>query len=338
MAIVGKENEENWSWFLDQLKCSIGVDRPLVFISDRHWGLLLSIPKVFPTAFHSYCLHHMQNNVASIVKSGKGLWVAHLLERCAVAATHHDFERAIAKYRQIGGEKAIEFLKDKPFDHWADLFFPGNRYGENKSNVAESFNSWILKERHLPITCCLDGIRIKLMNQMSKRREEASTWSSVLCPKMENRLLKLKEEGFGWNVSRSSKFIFEVHSPISHKVDLENRICTCNQWRVTGFPCVHALKCIIMSRLNVYDFIEYYFTTKAYRASYSHVINPIPTFDKKDIISEGSSIVHPPKAIRGAGRPRVNRLGGLDVFHGKRNKCGKCKKFGHNRRSCALSG
>ena len=93
-----------------------------------------------------------------------------------------------------------------------------------------------------------------------------------------------------------------------------------------------------MAKLNVYDFIEYYFTTKAYRASYSHVINHIPTFDKNDIVSEGFSPILPPKALRAAGRPRVNRLGGLDVFHGKQNKCGKCKKLGHNRRSCPLSG
>ena len=141
MAVVVKENEENWSWFLDHLKCSIGVDQALVFISDRHWGLLLSIPKIFPMAFHSYCLYHMQSNVANIVKGGKGPWVAHLLERCAVACTPYEFQRAMTKYSQIGGEKSIEFLKDKPFDHWADLFFPGNRYGDNKSNVAESFNS-----------------------------------------------------------------------------------------------------------------------------------------------------------------------------------------------------
>lgn len=93
-----------------------------------------------------------------------------------------------------------------------------------------------------------------------------------------------------------------------------------------------------MAKLNVYGFIEYYFTTKAYCAYYSHVINPIPNFDKNDIFSEGFSPILPPKAIRGAGRPRVNKLDRLDVFDEKRNKCGKCKKLGHNRRSCPLSG
>jgi len=193
---------------LTHLKNALRYDRPLAFLSDRHWGLLLSIPKIFPNGHHSYCLHHMQNNVASIVKRGRGIWVAHLLERCALASNYFDFEKAMSKYKEIGGAKAIEYLNDKPYDHWADLFFPGKRYGENKSNVAESFNSWILDERSLPVTSCLDGIRVKLMVQMSNRREESSKWTSVLCPKMEARLLKLKEEGFGWSVSKSTRYVF----------------------------------------------------------------------------------------------------------------------------------
>jgi len=105
---------------------------------------------------------------------------------------------------------------------------------------------------------------------------------------------------------------------------------------VTGFPCAHALKCISLSTNSVYDYIEHYFTVESYRASYSHVINPIPTFDKEAIEAEESSTVLPPKPVRGAGRPRVNRIEGAD-FHAKQNKCGNCKKLGHNRRGCSLN-
>lgn len=208
MALVPKENEECWSWFLTHLRDALRFAKPMTFLSDRHWGLLLSIPKNFPSSHHSYCLHHMQSNIASIVKSGRGAWVGHLLEQCALASNAYEFEKAMAKFKEIGGAKAIEYLNDKPYDHWADLFFPEKRYGENKSNVAESFNSWILDERSLPVTACLDGIRIKLMLQMSNRREEAANWNSVLYPKMEACLLKLKEEGFGWSVTKSSRYVF----------------------------------------------------------------------------------------------------------------------------------
>ena len=83
------------------------------------------------------------------------------------------------------------------------------------------FNSWILNERALPITLCLDGIRIKFMEQMARRREECRLWRTSLCPSMELRFDELIEEGFGWDVSKSSDFAFEVKSPNSHCVDLK---------------------------------------------------------------------------------------------------------------------
>ena len=117
MALVPKENEACWSWFLKYLKNALSCDRILTFLSDRHWGLLLSVPNFFPNSHHSYCLHHMQNNIASIVKSGRALWVAHLLERCALASNCYEFEKAMSKYKEIRGAKAIEYLNDKPYDH-----------------------------------------------------------------------------------------------------------------------------------------------------------------------------------------------------------------------------
>ena len=65
-----------------------------------------------------------------------------MLEQCALASNAYEFEKAMEKYNEIGGAKASEYMSDKPYDHWADLFFfPEKRYGENKNNVAESFNT-----------------------------------------------------------------------------------------------------------------------------------------------------------------------------------------------------
>lgn len=337
MGIVSHENESNWSWFLSHLKEMLNEDRSLVFMSDRHWGLLLGVPKVFPSSYHSYCLLHMEQNIGSVVKAAKGdSSVVELFKLCARASNMYDFERYLSKFKNIGGMAAENFLQDKPFDHWADLFFQGKRYGEYTSNVAESFNSWILEDRVMPITSCLDGIRVKVMEQMARRREECRLWTTTLCPVMEERLSKLVDVGFGWDVYKSSDFVFEVKSPKSHFVDLENHLCSCNQWRITGFPCAHAIKCINKSRLSVYDYVEHYFTVDAFRSSYAEAINPIPNFDKP-VIAENDVIIRPPKEVRGAGRPSTKRRGGYGYSQNKRNKCSQCNSTGHNKRNCEAS-
>ncbi|XP_026436592.1 uncharacterized protein LOC113334586 [Papaver somniferum] len=58
-AIVLSENKDNWFWFLDNLQ-QVVDDRPIVFLSDRHEGLLLGIPRAFPDSYHSYCFYHIK--------------------------------------------------------------------------------------------------------------------------------------------------------------------------------------------------------------------------------------------------------------------------------------
>ena len=76
----------------------------------------------------------------------------------------------------------------------------------------------------MPITSCLDGVRVKVMEQMARRREECCLWTTCLCPVMEERLSKFVDDGFGWDVYKSLEFVFEVKSPKSQVVDLKNRL------------------------------------------------------------------------------------------------------------------
>ncbi|XP_028107079.1 uncharacterized protein LOC114306108 [Camellia sinensis] len=62
-AIVVSENSANWERLLRNLKEVVGGGRTLTFISDRHVGLLHSMPIIFPSTHHAYCLLHLQMNL-----------------------------------------------------------------------------------------------------------------------------------------------------------------------------------------------------------------------------------------------------------------------------------
>ena len=58
------EDEENWSWFLRNLRQAIPslANAQIPVFSDRDKGLLASVQEVFPGMTHAYCLRHLEAN------------------------------------------------------------------------------------------------------------------------------------------------------------------------------------------------------------------------------------------------------------------------------------
>ncbi|XP_028070650.1 uncharacterized protein LOC114273084 [Camellia sinensis] len=67
-AIVDSKNQQNWEWFLQNLKEVVGNGPTLTFVSDRHAGLLQSMPIIFHLAHHKFCLLHLQMNLRDRMK------------------------------------------------------------------------------------------------------------------------------------------------------------------------------------------------------------------------------------------------------------------------------
>ncbi|KAL7181063.1 hypothetical protein ACSBR1_040011 [Camellia fascicularis] len=167
ITIVDSENNTNWLWFLQHLANVVSNDRTLTFLSDRHTGLIDSIPKIFPSAHHTFCLQHLQQNLQDKMRYVNSSYRVRLLskfQQCAYAPTVTGFNASIETFNKSGRNVATSFLKDIPLQYWANAYFRGARYGEMCSNAAESFNSWIREARHLPITQMVDNIPIKIMN------------------------------------------------------------------------------------------------------------------------------------------------------------------------------
>ncbi|XP_028095032.1 uncharacterized protein LOC114295048 [Camellia sinensis] len=96
----------------------------------------------------------------------------------------------------------------------------GRRYGEMCSNATESFNNWVGEARRLPITRLVDMIRGQIMEQMSDRQVKCTKWASVICLKMEKKLVAVYNDSRAWCVSQANDDVYEVHSHPSVLVDV----------------------------------------------------------------------------------------------------------------------
>ncbi|KAL5727624.1 hypothetical protein ACHQM5_000803 [Ranunculus cassubicifolius] len=310
MAVVSAENDENWIWFMKQMKVVIGERLNLVFIFDRHHGLLTSIAQVFPSALHSYCYWHMERNLTAVIpknheKRGELLELFHDM---AYANTHFEFSQHLEKFVGIGFARATKFVESIPFEHWANAHFKGKRYGELSSSLAESFNSWILEECHLPITALLDVIRVRIMNMYAMRRKKSLDWTTKLCPELEKELSLRMDVSKSWTAVKASETVYEVTTLHKHRIDLEYWKCTCNAWKVEGFPCAHAIRCILGDRKDIYNYCERFFFSSMYRETYAKAIEPISNLDMPSSI-DGVAEILPPEVVTQPGRPKTVRIG-----------------------------
>ncbi|KAL6142167.1 hypothetical protein ACLB2K_060450 [Fragaria x ananassa] len=122
---------------------------------------------------------------------------------------------------------------------------------------------------------------------------------------MEKSLKEQLDESHGFRVIASQESVYEVRDDeYSYSVNLSTRTCSCVKWQINFFPCPHALAAIQDARLNVYDFINPYFSVKYFRMCYSfpiqHVSNVEASFSEDSIL--------PPITKRPAGRLKVKRI------------------------------
>ncbi|XP_028107974.1 uncharacterized protein LOC114306837 [Camellia sinensis] len=97
-TIVDSENQQNWEWFLRNLKEVVGDRRTLTFISDRHAGLLQSMLIIFHSAHHAFCLLHLQMNLRDRMKYvnvSRKVGLIQKLRECAYAPTIPSYNQKI---------------------------------------------------------------------------------------------------------------------------------------------------------------------------------------------------------------------------------------------------
>jgi MULE transposase domain/MuDR family transposase len=174
-AIVDVENNDNWLWCLQLLQPIVAKHAPqflqtgsLVLLSDRQKGFLQGVQSAFPDCPHSYCLAHLERNMH---KKFKNTELKALLWQAARATTVEAFDKALEDMKNTEPGSVDWLLETADPEHWAELFFEGQRYGHLTSNISESLNNWLENARQLPILALLEDIRHKMQGMYSVRTD-----------------------------------------------------------------------------------------------------------------------------------------------------------------------
>ncbi|KAL7262652.1 hypothetical protein ACSBR1_000921 [Camellia fascicularis] len=98
-------------------------------------------------------------------------------------------------------------------------------------------------------------------------------------------------------------------------VDLGLRTCSCQKWKINGYPYQHAVAAIFRSGKNLNSFVEPFFHVDMYRQAYSFSIESVPTVEKLVCSIDGAMIL-PPLSKRLAGSQRRKELLQLESLKG----------------------
>jgi hypothetical protein len=247
-AVVNAENDENWLWFLHHLRTVLDeqtthllLDDPvdsIVLLSDRQKGLVEGVERLFPESPHGFCLRHLQENMHKKFPHSD---LINLLWAAARATTEADFKKSMADIKAIS-PACVEWLNDKSRDpkHWADLYFPGRRYGHLTSNIAEALNAKLLAAREMPILAMLEEIRQQVMGWFASRRlSEVETPGGIVSGVAAKIQTLISGRARRYRYLQSTKTQFEVKSKETlseYLVNLDVQTCSCREWQTTVHP------------------------------------------------------------------------------------------------------
>lgn len=351
IAVVDAESDENWMWFMSELRKLLGVNTDsmprFTILSERTSGMVEAVETHFPSAFHGFCLRHVSENFRDTFKNSK---LVNIFWNAVYALTTAEFESKISDMVQISAD-VLPWLHHYNPQLWAVAYFEGVRYGHFTLAVTELLYNWALECHELPIVQMMEHIRLQLSSWFDERRNIGMRLTSILVPSAEKRISEAIADARCYKVLRANEVEFEiVSSERTNIVDIRSRVCSCRRWQLYGLPCAHGAAALISCGQNTHLFAEHCFTAHSYRETYSQMIYPIP--DKSEWKELGQDaergggggcnnnnvvMIRPPKTRRPPGRPKKKVLRMESLKRPKRIvQCGRCHMLGHSQKKCAL--
>ncbi|KAI3809479.1 hypothetical protein L1987_25455 [Smallanthus sonchifolius] len=350
-AIVEAENLSSWTWFLNCLGDDLELDANsnFTFISDRQKGIIPALAKVFPCAEHRYCLRHIHENMKHHFR---GKAYKDMLWKLATSTTVSDFEILMDELKRFNSEAQL-WLSKIPPKHWSRSHFSSMAHSDVLlNNMCEVMNAKILDGRDKPIITVLEFIREYLMRRIVNVLRVIDRSDGLLTPTATKMFESIKKEATKYTVQWNGEEHYQVSGPKGEQclVDLNRKICVCRRWEITGMPCKHAVAAI-WNKANSgkqigipENFVDPIYRLERWKEVYNFKVYPINgrSLWPKSLVP---TIITPPTHHKPVGRPKKVRKksafelddairGGRLSKKGTTVTCVKCKKKGHNSRTC----
>ncbi|KAL3646052.1 hypothetical protein CASFOL_011232 [Castilleja foliolosa] len=333
-GIVDSENNESWNWFLVKLHEIIGHVLDLVIISDRHKSIMKGVADVFPDAVHGICIFHLKMNVAAKFKR---VDVAALLYKAGKTYDEAEHKACMNGILKVDPRVYNYLTVEARVEQWARVYFPGHRYSIMTTNIAESMNAVLKDVREYPPVALLDTIVTKLSTWYAQRRETAMKMQGPLTTWAEKKIIKSDELSRSYNVRQLDGCSFHVMDGRKNPVvDLNGRTCSCRRFQLDKIPCSHAIAAAAKKNVSKFELAHPYYFSEYLLLAYAETIMPVGHEDHWQTPDEVSNptLLFPTKA-RGIGRPGgKSRILSQGEEPPLVKTCGRCKKTGHNRRTC----
>ncbi|XP_028768191.1 uncharacterized protein LOC114725796 [Neltuma alba] len=266
IAIVKGETLEDWTWFLHMIKEIVG-SMQLTIISDRYNAIIGAMQAIFGGERHMYCYRHVKENFSTqMIKLNRGKRKTsgntredglHFLDAIAYARLDTKFDQAMDNMRHFNSQLFEKIVNHGDIHKWALSKFLFKRWDNITTNLAESFNAWMLKERRYNVAQLIHEYREKVAKKMYAASMAMSKWKNGIGPNTNATLME--------NVARSARMLsvpygrgkVRVHAAKGAiNVDLKKGECSCAAWQMLGIPCPHACAAIKALNCNVDDFVE----------------------------------------------------------------------------------
>jgi len=241
---------------------------------------------------------------------------------------------------------AYKYLDDANPASWSrHAFSTQSKSDMLLNNLAKTFNAWIKESRDKPLLTMLEMIRWQLMTRFQQKRDEIRSAMHKICPKIQKKLERSKDEVRNCICRWQNELEFEVDHiyDACRILKLDEHTCTFGRWQINGIPCAHACAIIYMHKHKPEQYLDGYFMMAKYMQAYDPQIHAMPG-PKEWPPADGCDVViplivrvqprHPKKARKRApDEPtnpyKISRSGYVVM-------CENCRGQGHNYKGCNL--